>query len=125
MSIQLNQLSDAINKALTEYSDTVADSIDSIVDEVTKDMKKEIQANSPKKSGKYKRGWRITAVSSKRGNRKLVVHNKQYRLTHLLEYGHAKRNGGRVEGHSHIAPAEEKYTDIFLKKVEEVLNNET
>ena len=49
----------------------------------------------------------------------VVVHSKkQYRLTHLLEFGHAKRGGGRTKAQPHIAPAEKAGFDLLLSEVE-------
>mgnify|MGYP007105691987 FL=1 len=52
----------------------------------------------------------------------MVVHSKnRYQLVHLLEYGHAKRNGGRVEGKSHIAPAEQQGIRQLQEEIERAL----
>lgn len=48
------------------------------------------------------------------------IHNKtDYQLTHLLEFGHSTKTGGRTKAQPHIRPIEEKYSKEFeneLKK---------
>ena len=51
----------------------------------------------------------------------MVYSPKRYFLTHLLEHGHAKRNGGRVSAHPHIAPAEEVGEEKLMKDLEKAL----
>lgn len=122
MSIELERLSEEINKTLSQYSDEIADKVDKTVKIVSNELCDELKTTSPKHTGNYKDGWTITTTGRKKGNRSVIVHNKIYRLTHLLEFGHAKQNGGRVAAKPHIADAEKKYIDIFQERIEEILN---
>ena len=54
----------------------------------------------------------------------VVVHSKnRYQLTHLLEFGHCLRNGGRTRAMPHIAPAEEKGIEQLEKQIERSIRN--
>ena len=77
--------------------------LDETKKELAKSAVKQLKATSPKRTGRYASGW----TRKKKGNA-IIVHNKQYQLTHLLEKGHAKRGGGRVAARVHIAPVEKR-----------------
>lgn len=51
------------------------------------------------------------------------VDGPDYRLSHLLENGHALRNGGRVEGTHFIKNASDPILEQYIKAVEEVITN--
>lgn len=73
-----------------------------------KSVKKDIQANAPKKTGAYSKSWSVKTTKETSDSLELTVYSpKKYQLAHLLEKGHAKRGGGRTKAMPHIAPAEE------------------
>jgi hypothetical protein len=77
------------------------------VKDVAKETVKEVKRRSPVRSGAYKKSWGQTKVYEGTGGIRITIHNKKhYQLTHLLENGHALRNGGRTRSFPHIEPAE-------------------
>ena len=52
----------------------------------------------------------------------LVVHSRiRYQLAHLLELGHVKRGGGRVQAQPHIASAEERGNEKLVNTIRQKL----
>lgn len=116
-SIRLNELTKEVTKALQQYTDEVEKGIEEAGTKVAKNTVKNLKKTSPKETGSYAKGWRVAKVKGKR-----IIHNKtDYQLTHLLENGHAKANGGRVAARVHIRPAEQKAIEEYVEEVEKVV----
>jgi len=86
-----------------------------------KTVVKNIKSDSPKNTGKYRKGW--TYKITKKG---VIVFNKKYgNLTHLLEFGHLKVGGvGRVSARPHIKTNEDEGIEIFFNRVKKELIND-
>ena len=121
-NIAIDGLADAIMDELEAYDQQVTDSMKKACQEVALQCLQDIKNNAPEHTGKYKKGWRATVAYEADDDIRIVVHNKtHYRLTHLLENGHVKRGGGRVEGRPHIAPAEGKAREALIGKIKVVV----
>lgn len=108
MSIKVDDLVEAVRGELEEYANEVTGDVKQAVKEVAKATVKEVKAKSPVKSGKYKKSWGQTTTYEAAESIQVTIHNKKrYMLTHLLENGHALRNGGRTKAYPHIKPAED------------------
>lgn len=111
--IPLQELEITIQKDLAAYSDEVAEGIRKEVKAVAKETVATLKANSqsafPKGTGEYARGWSYRVEFENREDIRVRIYNRtEPQLTHLLEYGHDKVNGGRVAGRPHIRPAEQQ-----------------
>jgi predicted AAA+ superfamily ATPase len=121
VKIKADDLAKTIEKTLSDYAEDVNDIVKQEIKDAGKEAVKELKEKSPKRTGKYAKGWRSTVQKETAVGAEVVVHNKVYGLTHLLEKGHAKRGGGRVEGIPHIAPVEEEITGKLSDEIEKEL----
>lgn len=116
----------------------VAEQLEEILDEIAKNVEKKSQdefrngaeeavqllrEKSPRRvphGGAYAASWDMKVIH--RGPIKgYIVYNKEhYQLTHLLENGHAKVNGGRVKAIPHIGPVELVTSTRVLDKLEQM-----
>ena len=106
-NVQIDNLASEVMKGLMEYKDLVTSDMKVAVRKAGRSVKKDIQANAPKKTGAYSKSWKVSTTKETSESLELTVHSpKKYQLAHLLEKGHAKRGGGRTKAVPHIAPAE-------------------
>lgn len=120
--IKIDQLAEAVNKELEEYSKLTAVSMKAAVTKAGNSVRKDIGANAPVKSGRYAKSWRTKKTNESSTKLEVTVYSPtRYMLAHLLEHGHAKRGGGRVKAIPHIAPAEEAAEEQLMKDIEHLL----
>lgn len=119
-NIKIDQLAAEIARGLADYSQEVVEKVNVSSEKVGKAAVKQLKQTSPKKTGKYAKSWTMKTEKEIGQPDLRIIHVKapHYRLAHLLEYGHAKVGGGRVEGKPHIRPAEEEVIREFTAAVE-------
>lgn len=107
-----------VKKYLERYDDAAVGKLSDTVTEVARDSTKKLKQTSPVgKTGKYSKGWRYTVDRGRLTVNATIYGDKPtYQLAHLLENGHAKRGGGRVQPVVHIAPVEEWAADEVVRR---------
>ena len=118
-TVRIDQLADAVMKGLEDYAKLATDDLKKDVQDAGKTVKQQIESTAPKKTGKYSRSWAVKKVRETSDSIQVVVHSKtRYQLTHLLEFGHAKRGGDRTRAFPHIEPAEKAGMEQLMKDIE-------
>lgn len=122
--VAVGELANAVMKELDDYAKLVTEDMKEAVKKAGTSVKKEIQANAPKDSGAYAKSWSVKNMKENSHALELTVYSRnRYQLAHLLEFGHAKRGGGRVPGRAHIAPAEEAGVKQLEAEIERCIRN--
>lgn len=120
-----------INDILNEYSNDIQEGITNVAYEVAENGKNKLKATSPKKTGSYRKGWRVDKRSGKGFVHATIYNATDWQLTHLLEKEHVIRNqygewgtySPTKSGTKHIEPVEQECIKEYQKEVEQVIKN--
>lgn len=127
-SIKPENLQKELMNYLENYKEDIDEEVTDATDIITKEAKEELIKTSPRDSiarnTKYYKGWtvKIGARTRKKSYRytKVIWNKTNYQLTHLLEFGHHKRDGtGWVDARPHIREVEQKYGTKFVDLLEQ------
>lgn len=122
--IKIEELAEAVNEQLEEYSKLTAQTVKTAVTKAGNSVKKDIAANAPERTGRYAKSWRTKKTKETSTELEVTVYSpSRYMLAHLLEHGHAKRGGGRVRAIPHIAPAQEAAEEQLMNDIERGLRS--
>lgn len=122
-NISLDRLAQELSQAVKDYTEDVSMAIDRKGDEVARELSEDVSATSPKHTGKYAKGFKVTKDARGLRSKWTVWNKKHYRRVHLLEFGHAKVNGGRVRAYPHVRPAYDRHATKFENDIKRIIKN--
>lgn len=119
---RVDEMAHVIMEGLQEYADLATEDMKAVVKKAGRKAKSDVQNGAPVDTGKYKKSWTVKTTKENANAMEVTVHSKnRCQLAHLLEFGHAKRGGGRTRAFPHIAPAEEAAAELLEREVEAAL----
>lgn len=125
MKIDSMDLSKTVQKLMKEYGDDVTEITRRLVKKAGNEARDKLKQKSPKLTGDYAKAWTAgNYVWSALGAEiSVYIKTRDYSLTHLLEKGHAKRGGGRVQAFPHIKPVEKETHEELEKNLIQAVKN--
>lgn len=118
--VTAENLAQFIHEQLEEYADDVKENVNEATHKVALAGVRALRADSP--GSRYPRGWRTWSETTRLGQKETIYNDKLPGLPHLLEHGHAKRNGGRTTAIVHIEPIESELIKSFTEEVEKAID---
>lgn len=125
ITVSIDKLDEAVKTTLENYNKVVVKGAKQKAKESMNRLVKVTKATAPKRTGRYAKS--ITSKQTRNdffgAEYTWYVKAPHYRLSHLLENGHAKKNGGRVDGTHFIKKASDPILDEYVRAIEEVIQN--
>ena len=128
--VGIEHLSAHIDKELTIYSQEVTDDLKRLSKKYASELVKKTKATAPvgnRDSNKYRDSIKSKKLSESPNGVTYAWYvdskNSNYRLTHLLVDGHAKKGGGRTRGNDFLEKAVAEIEKDYVKAIEEVIKN--
>ena len=123
--VKVDEMAATISEYLTEYSENVTEIAKNVVDEMSENVMKEVKKHITWKDKVYSKNFALkTAFEDSRNKRRVwYVKSPHYRLTHLLEFGHATRNGGRTRSFPHVKYGNDYLLNNFDREMKEAIEN--
>lgn len=126
-NIKPEQLGDAIREELAGYSERVKERVNTAGRTSAKKLHRLTKATAPVASHSYQKHIAIAEeTSAATGMKKFIWHVKKpdYRLTHLLVYGHVTKNGGRTKANPFLRNALDQVLPEYERAVEEAVKDD-
>ena len=122
--VSIDGLAAAVMEQLDEYAALTNEGVKVAVKKTGNTVRDEIKASAPQRTGAYAKSWAVKNTKESSNGLEVSVYSRnRYQLAHLLEFGHAKRGGGRVAGRAHIAPAEQHGIEMLEQEIERCLKD--
>lgn len=127
--ISIDDLSAEMTEILKSYGKQVDEIVEQKAKEVIKDLVKNTKQDAPvnTRSGGTHYRDQIASKTLKSETHKhsqlWYVNGDKYRLAHLLNNGHALRNGGRVPGDDHVTRNAELAAETYERELAEAIKN--
>lgn len=118
------ELNNQIMQAMQQYTAAVQQEIQASMMQVGAEALTRVRAKSPARSGKYRKGWKLSASNQSGITGFIITQGGKDRaqLTHLLEYGHKTRTRKKlVNAQSHIKEVESWAVQAVQQAIEKAV----